>query len=113
MSIVKPNLIEENTLAKIIENKSVVDVGFCIRQCDMISVPASISFSWRLELKSEKPKYIIIGLQTDKSGNQERNAAILNHCNITDMHVVLNSTRYPAIDYHSNFAKQQLSMKYV
>ena len=46
---------------------------------------------WRLGVSSapEKPRWVLVGFQTDKSGNQERNAAIFDHCNLTSMQVCL------------------------
>ena len=36
-----------------------------------------------------------------------KNAALFDHCQVTNMYVVLNNIRYPAIDFHSNFAKNE------
>ena len=46
-------------------------------------------------------------LQTGKSGNQERNAAIFHHCNLTSMQVCLNHSRYPTADTTTDFVKEQ------
>ena len=56
------------------EKKVKAPVGFRMRQCESISVPQSMSFSWRLTVKSspEKPRYIIVSFQTDKHSNQEK-----------------------------------------
>ena len=85
-----------------------------MRQCDTISVPQSTSFSWRLSVKSspEKPRWVILGFQTDKNGDQEKNPALFDHCNLTNAYVMLNSTRYPAVDYQLNFTKQKFSRMY-
>jgi len=54
-----------------------------------------------------------MAFQTDKSGNQQRNSSIFDHCNLTNMFVMLNSRRYPAIDYDDiNFARQKFSRVY-
>ena len=65
-------------LYKIIERKEKVPVGYRMIQCDTASVPQATSFSWRLYVKSspEVPRFIIVGFQTDKSGNQETNPSI-------------------------------------
>ena len=64
---------EKMELYKIIEKKEILPVGYRMIQCDSIAVPQSTSFSWRLSIKSspEVPRYVIIGFQTDKSGNQK------------------------------------------
>ena len=85
-----------------------------MRQCDTITVPQSTSFTWKLSVKSspEKPRYVILGFQTGKDGNQEQNPAIFDHCNLTNAYVTLNSTRYPAVDYQLNFDQQKYSRMY-
>ena len=58
-------------LYKHIEAKDVLDVGFRMRQCSTIQIAQTTSMSWRLGVKTapEKPRYIIVAFQTDKSGN--------------------------------------------
>ena len=48
----------------------------------------------------------LVGLQTGQRGNQERNAAIFDHCNLTNMQVCLNHSRYPA-DTTTDFVKER------
>ena len=48
----------------------------------------------------------------DKSGNQDNNAAISNHCNLTNMQVWLNHSRYPSVDMATDFAKEQYAGVY-
>ena len=51
--------------------------------------------------------------QTDKSGNQQRNPSIFDHCNLTNIFMMLNSRRYPEIDYDdTNFTQQKFSRVY-
>ena len=48
-------------------------------QCDSASVPQTTSFTWRLAVKSspEVPRFIIVGFQINKSGNQRQNPSCL------------------------------------
>ena len=111
MPKVQPSDEMKYKLYKHIESKDVLDVGFRMRQCSVIQIPQTTSMSWRLGVKTapEKPRYIIVGIQTDKSGNQERNAALFNHSNVTDMSVVLNNEKYPNLNANANFTKNQFS----
>ena len=107
-----PNLQEKLALYKTIESKSSLPVGYRMIQCDSIPVPQTRNFTWQLSVKSalEKPRWIIVAFQTDKSGNQEHNPSIFNHCNLINMFVMLNSRRYPQIDYiDTNFTEQKFS----
>ena len=45
-------------------------------------------------------------MQTDKIGNQENNAAILDHGNITNIQVWLNHSIYPSVDRATDFIKE-------
>lgn len=98
-------------LYKEIESKSKLPVAYRMRQCDSITVPQSTSFTWRLTVKSsaERPQYVIVGFQTGKSGNQEKNPSLFDNVNLRNMYVTLNSTRYPAVDYNISFPKHQFS----
>ena len=55
----------------------------------------------------EKPRYILIALQEGKSNNQEKNASVFDHLNVTQMSVKLNDTKYPARDVTADFAKHK------
>jgi len=95
MPHVLPADAEKFSLYKSIESKVSLPVAYRTRQCDTITVPESTLFSWRLGVKSapEKPRWIIIGFQTEKSGDQTKNPAIFDHVNVQNMYVMLNSTR--------------------
>ena len=57
--------------------------------------------------RSPSGDWVRAGLQTCMSGNQERNAAILDHCNLTNMEVCLNHSRYPSADTATDFVMEQ------
>jgi len=112
---VLPALEQKLALHKTIESKASLPVGFRMIQCDSIPVPQRRNFTWQLSVKSapEKLRWIIIGFQTEKAGNQLHNPSIFDHCNLTNMFVMLNSKRYPEIDYDdTNFTQQKFSRVY-
>ena len=90
------------------------DVLFRKRQIDMNTVPQSTNFTWRLSVQSapEKPRWIIIGFQTDKENNQETNPALFDNVNVKDVHVNLNQRSYPEVSYNLSFPQQQFSRAY-
>ena len=66
-----------------LESKIKLPVAYRTRQCDMLSVPESTSFTWRLSVKTaEKPRFIIVGFQTDKDGVQTKNPSTFDHVNL-------------------------------
>lgn len=109
-----PSDMERMQLYKTIESKVSVPVAYRARQCDTITVPQSTTFSWRLSVKTspEKPRYIIVGFQTNKDGDQQANPSIFDHCDLKNMYILLNQDRYPAVDYNLSFPNQQFSKAY-
>ena len=83
-------------------------------QCDSTSIPQAASFSRRLSVKSspEVPRFIIIGFQTNKSGNQVANPSTFDNVNVSNIYVMLNSIRYPTSDYNISFLAQTFSRVY-
>ena len=114
MPHVMPADKDKMELYKIIERKEKVSVGYRMIQCTSISVPQSTSFSWRLSVKSspEVPRFIIIGFQTGKNNNQEQNNTTFNNLNIKNIYVMLNSNRYPTLDYDLDFPSQKNGRAY-
>ena len=101
-------------LYKIIERKEKLPVRYRMIQCDILSVPRTTSHSWRLFVKSshEVPRFIIVGFQTDKSGSQEQNPSIFDNVNVKNIYAMLNSDKYPTLNYNLSFLKQQFSRAY-
>ena len=116
MPHVMPADEDKMKLYKIIERKEKIPVGYRMIQCDSASVPPGdkSSFSWRLAVKSspEIPRFIIIGFQHNGINIQTTNPSIFGGANVRNMYVMLNSTRYPATDYNTNFGAQQFSRVY-
>ena len=71
-------------------------------------------FIWRLRVKTapEKPRFIIVGFQTAKDGDQTKNISTFDHVNKRNAYVMLNSYRYHAVDYNLSFANQKFSRVY-
>ncbi|XP_065645533.1 uncharacterized protein LOC136076003 [Hydra vulgaris] len=109
-----PSDLERVNLYKSIESKVTLPVTFRARQCDTITLPQSTTFSWRLSVKTspEKPRYIIVGFQTNKDENQEVNSSIFDHCDLKNMYIMLNQEKYPAADYNLSFPNHQFSRAY-
>ena len=101
-------------LYKIIKRKEKIPVGYRMIQCESASIPQATSFSWRLGVKSspEVPRYIIVGFQTNKSGNQKANTSLFDNVNVSNIYVMLNSITYPTTDYNISFLSQKFSRVY-
>ena len=115
MPHVTPADQDKMELYKIIQRKEKIPVGYRTIQCDNAAITQNItSFSWRLSVKSspEIPRFIIVGFQTGKGGNQEQNPSIFDNVNVSNIYVTLNSTKYPMADYNIVFVGQKFSRVY-
>ena len=99
MPKVIPAHAEKFSIYKTIESKVKVPVAYRTRKCDILSVPESTSFTWRLSVKTspEKPRFIIVGFQTAKDGDQTKNPSTFDHLNLRNAYVMINSDRYPRL----------------
>ena len=61
---------------------------------------------------SGETKIYIVGFQTDKDGDQTKNPSTFDHVNLKNAYVMLNSDRYPAVDYNLSFSNQKFSRVY-
>ena len=73
-----------------------------------------VIISWidKFHMATEKPRFIIVGFQTAKDGDQTKNPSTFNHVNLKNAYVTLNSDRYPAVDYNFSFSCQKFSRVY-
>ena len=95
MPRVEPSDGNKYQLYKMIESKTSLDVGFRMRQCTSVALPAVLNYTWRMGVRAipEQPRQVIIALQTGKANNQLKNTALFDHCNVSNMYVVLSSDR--------------------
>ena len=114
MPHVIPSDMQRMELYKTIESKATIPVAYRARQCDTITVPVATTFSWRLSVKTapEKPRWVVVGFQTNRDGNQLHNPSIFDHCNLKNAYVMMNQERYPAVDYDLSFPNQKFSRAY-
>ena len=87
MPHVTPADKDKMDLYKIIERKEKLPAGYRMIQCNTAAIPQTTSFSWRLSVKSspEVPRFIIVGFQTNKSGNQKANPSIFDNVKVISM----------------------------
>ena len=111
---VNPSDESKMLLYKTIQSKSKIQCGFRIRQCDSIPVPQSTQFTCRLAAKAgrEKPRWIIVGFQTNRTNNKEHNAAVFDHCRLKNIQVTLNAERYPVVDFNAGFTQNKTARLY-
>ena len=111
---VEPSQVVGYELAKLINDQRTLSIDFRARQCLTTVVPASDTFFWRLGIRTspEKPRFLVVGFQTDREGNLLKNLGLFDNCNLKNAFVLLNNQRYPAMDYNADFAKNRYNGLY-
>jgi hypothetical protein len=111
---IKPDTVKLMELRGIIESKQTIPIAFPSRTSDAISVPQTQNFTWRVGVTNgiEKPRWIIVAFQTNRTATQEQNPAVFDHLNVTNACVTLNGEKYPLHDFVTNFARNDYSELY-
>ena len=102
-------------LRQIIKDKKTNPVTFSARTCESINVTQGVlNFDWRIAVSNgiEKPRWILIGFQTNRQTTQEQNPALFDHIDLTNAYVTLNGDRYPNFDFVTNFQTNDYSILY-
>jgi hypothetical protein len=101
-------------MRSLIEQKVTIPLAFRARTSEQTMVTQTQHFAWRLSVTGgvEKPRWIIIGFQTDKIDTQQQNPAVFNNLNVKNAYVTLNSERYPMADIMTNFTRNEYMKLY-
>lgn len=101
-------------MRNLIEQKAVVPLAFRARTSEQTTLPQTQNFTWRLSVIGgvEKPRWIIIGFQTNRINTQEQNPAVFDNINLRNAYVNLNSERYPMSDIITNFDRNEYMKLY-
>ncbi|XP_076042231.1 uncharacterized protein LOC143026115 [Oratosquilla oratoria] len=98
-----------------IQSRVKLDINYLNRQCERIEMDnGHTQLDWRLNITAgaEKPKYIILGFQTDKEDKQTGNSTTFNHCSLNNANVFLNSERYPEMNLQLDFYRNIYTTAY-
>lgn len=93
-------------LYKMIEKDTLIHVPF--RKWELHeypSLPATDRTSWTIKTSSqlEKPRYVVLALQTGRKNNVKADMSKFDACDITDVKLYLNSQYYPYDNVHGDF----------
>ena len=98
----------------IIDKKQILPYCFSARKCYSSALHQTNVLNWTLSGEGgvEKPRWIIVGFQTDKINSQEQNPAVFDHLNFKNAYVTLNGVRYPDSDIKTNFRENDYMKLY-
>lgn len=115
MPHVKLSDINKLEILQVIESPKPIQVWF--RSWEIIEypvLPQTDRHFWTIKTSSqlEKPRFVILGFQTDRKNNAEKNASLFDHCNLRNVKLHLNSEVFPYENLNINYEKNQYSMIY-
>ncbi|XP_060878305.1 uncharacterized protein LOC132950764 [Metopolophium dirhodum] len=106
---------EKNRLLKVVNNQKPLTCAFRSWElCEHPFLPQNTSHSWKVKTsnKLEKPRYVIIGFQTDRKNSSSKSMSYFDHCKIKNLKVYLNSEVFPYEDFQSDFNKNKMATLY-
>ncbi|KAG7301719.1 hypothetical protein JYU34_014707 [Plutella xylostella] len=112
---IKVSDYEKLSLLKLLEKDKPIKIAFS--NWDLYEypiLPKTVKHSWSVKTASqiEKPRYVILGLQTDKKNNRTKDCSKFDHCNVTNVTLFLNSHYYPYESMHLKFNEDKYSILY-
>lgn len=77
-------------------------------------LPKTTKHSWSVKTASqlEKPRFIILGLQTDRKFNTSKSSSIFDHCKVSNVKLFLNSQYFPYDCLNLKFEKGKYGILY-
>lgn len=80
-------------------------------------VPETIRHTWTVKTTNQvnKPRFVIVGFQTNRDQNISSDVTLFDHCNISNLKLYLNNERFPYDDLCLDFDKkvhQELYLMY-
>lgn len=103
------------SLLKCLEKDKTLQIAF--RNWDLYEyplLPKTTKHTWAVKTSSqlEKPRYVIIGLQTNRKNSKTLDCSVFDHCNLTNVTLFLNSQYYPYESLNLKFKENKYAILY-
>ncbi|XP_050062956.1 uncharacterized protein LOC126552307 [Aphis gossypii] len=115
MPIIRVSDKEKIKLLKVLDSRKPVACAFRNWDlCEYPVLPQNTSHSWTVKSSSllEKPRFALIGLQTDRKNNLFNPSGRFDHCYLKNLKVHLNSEVYPYEDFRADFTNNVTAILY-
>lgn len=102
-------------LLKLLEKDRPLQLSF--RNWDLYEypvLPKTTKHSWSIKTASqlEKPRFVILGLQTNRKNISTNSSSIFDHCKVTNVKLFLNSQYFPYDSLNLKFDEAKYSILY-
>lgn len=106
---------ERLNLLKYLEKDRAIQIAF--RNWDLYEyplLPRTSKHSWSIKTSSqvEKPRYVILGLKTNRKNDASKDMTHFDNCNLRDVKVFLNSCYYPYESLNVSFSSNKFAILY-
>ena len=106
---------EKLRLLKLVESDTPLPIRFRSWQLhEYPTLPTTDKHTWAVKTSrfTEKPLYVIVGFQTDRKFQHNKDASEFDHCNLRNMRLYLNGTSYPYENMDIDFSKNKFGLLY-
>ena len=78
------------------------------------TLPTSTKHVWTVKTSNqlEKPRFVILGFQTNRKNQNSANASLFDHCNLSEVKLFLNSQYYPYGSLNIDIDRNQFAILY-
>ncbi|XP_008217375.2 uncharacterized protein LOC103318043 [Nasonia vitripennis] len=92
-------------------------IAMSFRSCELFEyplLPATPKHVWTVKTSNqmEKPRFVVVGYQTNRKGQKAANASRFDHCNISNVKLFLNSQCYPYGNLNLDISRNQYPVLY-
>lgn len=106
---------ERINLLKILEKDRPIPLAF--QNWDLYEyplLPQTTKHTWSIKTSSqiEKPRFVIIGFQTNRKNNSAKDMSQFDHCDVRNVKVYLNSTYFPYENLNVNISNEKFALLY-
>ncbi|XP_050065031.1 uncharacterized protein LOC126553959 [Aphis gossypii] len=115
MPFIKVSDKEKLKLLKILDSCMTLSCAFRTWYlCEYLVLPKITSHSWTIKSSNllEKPRFVLIGFQTNRKNNTTLDVGQFDPCRLKNLKVYLNSEVYPYVDFRADFQNKQTSILY-
>ncbi|XP_046751321.1 uncharacterized protein LOC124414418 [Diprion similis] len=78
----------------------------------LLSTTSKHVWTVKTSTQLEKPRYVILAFQTSRKNKIGKNASHFDHCNVTDVKLLLNSQSYPYGNLNLNMSRNLYALLY-
>ncbi|XP_037911951.1 uncharacterized protein LOC119652085 [Hermetia illucens] len=112
---VNPDGAEKLSMLKYIESGHPIQISF--RNWELYEypvLPTTTDHVWNVKTTGqlEKPRYVILALQTNRKNLKDKDASKFDHCDLTNIKIHLNSESYPYDDMNIKFSRDRFALLY-